>query len=602
MILQGRQLNRFTKLFESLMRFCATDLEVFGARRGAPMTDRDLAKVAAAVWGEDGDRSAIDRFLEANPDRLNRTDLREVATWREGFFESFNALRDGSNVYLITGTYAFAVRGLGYELDEDFYYMPTYVETLLLPFDGIITHGPTVSYLPEELSQAEQEMMRMLLEGCKSEGSVVRTSRQFQKLAPIALELARSVREEAEASSERYGLVVGPLGPGTFEGALSGLDWEERQKAIDAHLETIEESSSARVVPLLEAKRGVPRASFREFLRDETMASLEDLARRLGVRAIPHRGKDALVRDLVRRLVIDEEMVVTSVLLCGAATAMWVRRCLEAGGRSTFAASEIKDPSDAPMSAPPVLMVYQNGDVYTAVVFKEAMPVLARIDLDELCERARAIDRAIEYVGLAADFRGAMGVFDAIDECADVLGYQDAKSLLGRLTSRSLDDVGCTVAPIDGAFYVVDKDLAELEADGYLSSHAEESVQRVLGAHVAHGVRPVAELMGTYDSVWAWVRDTAAYQALARFLDAHVPDGIDEYLFSDVAGEEILFFARHMDEKLFYSDALDVLEEIGYEPVGEELEEVRALLEGYYDATPKWQLGGWAPNEVAPDA
>ena len=198
MILQGRQLNRFTKLFESLMRFCATDLEVFGARRGAPMTDRDLAKVAAAVWGEDGDRSAIDRFLEANPDRLNRTDLREVATWREGFFESFNALRDGSNVYLITGTYAFAVRGLGYELDEDFYYMPTYVETLLLPFDGIITHGPTVSYLPEELSQAEQEMMRMLLEGCKSEGSVVRTSRQFQKLAPIALELARSVREEAE--------------------------------------------------------------------------------------------------------------------------------------------------------------------------------------------------------------------------------------------------------------------------------------------------------------------------------------------------------------------------------------------------------------------
>ena len=303
MILQGRQLNRFTKLFESLMRFCATDLELFGARRGAPLTEEDLGKVAAAVWGEDGDRSAIDRFLEVNPDRLNRTDLREVATWREGFFESFDAIRDGSNVYLIVGDHAFAVRGLGYELDEDFYYMPTFVDTLLLPFDGIVTHGPEVTYLTEELSPTDRELMRVLLEGCKSAGHVVRTSRQFAKMAPIALEKAHSIREEAEENVRRYGLVVGPLGPGTFEGALSGLDWQERQKAIDAYLE---EQDGPDVGTLLASKRGDPQASFEEFLRSETMESLEDLAKRLGVRTTPRRGKDALLRDLMERLPVDD--------------------------------------------------------------------------------------------------------------------------------------------------------------------------------------------------------------------------------------------------------------------------------------------------------
>ena len=75
MIMQGRQVTRFLRLFDSLLAFCVRDLEVpdLVAPDKDPLEDEDLRKVLRAVWGEEGDLSVIDRYVEANPDKVTRS-------------------------------------------------------------------------------------------------------------------------------------------------------------------------------------------------------------------------------------------------------------------------------------------------------------------------------------------------------------------------------------------------------------------------------------------------------------------------------------------------------------------------------------------------
>lgn len=607
MIMQGRQVSRFLKLFDSLMMYCASVLDVPGLAGPVdePLDGHDMRLVIYAVWGEGGDPSVIDRYLEANPDRVNRTDLREVASWKGALFEEFSVTRDGGNVYFMLGGYAFAVRGFDYEVDDDLEHVPTYAMTLLVPFDGIIAYGLNLVCDSEPLSPTEEDEVEGELAACKTAGHVVRTSRQFVQAAPLALAEDRARRAEREESTEAI-----TLGPGTHEGALMGVFGEERDEAVLGHLkEKVANPESLYVKAFDETSVAhAPISSLRELLRAQTAKELRGFLRRLGVEPTSsHRSKRQLLDKVLATMPSDPPSIEPYVIFAGSRAAECLRDCYEAGGRMTIPESEITSMAKVPELAMPMVMSFHDGDEFCIQLFDEFMPVVGSMDLDELVEQARAVDAFVYYVDLAVDVRGVIALGDAIAEGADALGLahdseEDVDRLTAVLRQRFAHDMtGFTTVPYDGTRYLVASGL--LVADGKdgnaaLSDEDKERLQFVLEDQAHFSPRTVEGFVDSCEYALDWMMDTPEYRALMCFLDAHVPDGADDYLYAEKVVEKVFDDARLVYE-YFIEDAMEIMEERGYVPTDDEdRATVVRLLEDFYLAAPKWQLNGWALAEM----
>ena len=606
MIMQRRQVNRFLKLFDLLTMYCAAVLDIpdLEGPVDEPLDGHDMRLVIYEVWGDGGDPSVIDRYLEENPDHVNRTDLREIASWKSAIFEDFSVTRDGGNVYFMLGGYAFAVRGFDYEVDDDLKYVPTYAMTLLLPFDGIITYGLNLVCSSEPLFSADRDEVEDELAACKAAGHVVRTSRQFVQAAPLALEEA--LRRDASAET----MEATTYGPGTHEGALSGLVGDERHKARLAYIDEVIERPDDLFVSVLDgmSTTGAPVSSLRELLMKQTANDLKDFLRSLGVKPTSsHRSKRQLLDKVLATMPSDPPSIEPYVIFAGSRAAECLRDCYEAGGRMTIPESEITSMAKVPELAMPMVMSFHDGDEFCIQLFDEFMPVVGSMDLDELVEQARAIDAFVYYVDLAVDVRGVIALGDAIAEGADALGLahdseEDVDRLTAVLRQRFAHDMtGFTTVPYDGTRYLVASGL--LVADGKdgnaaLSDEDKERLQFVLEDQAHFSPRTVEGFVDSCEYALDWMMDTPEYRALMCFLDAHVPDGADDYLYAEKVVEKVFDDARLVYE-YFIEDAMEIMEERGYVPADDEdRATVVRLLEDFYLAAPKWQLNGWALAEM----
>ena len=188
MILRTSDARRFYKLYKGFLDYIAPQLGFKSTPRcpGESLTSEQMGSILEYVWGEGESNAArhIDEFVSRNPYKFNRTDLREIETWKDGLYGTFFIMRDGRDVTFLYGDYAFVVRGIVDEIDSIFEQVPTMGSTVLLPFAGLITYGACVLKEPITIDARTEEDLWRFLDRVQSEGRRVSTARDFLRRSP----------------------------------------------------------------------------------------------------------------------------------------------------------------------------------------------------------------------------------------------------------------------------------------------------------------------------------------------------------------------------------------------------------------------------------
>ena len=200
MKLQHNQARRFERIFDALLSFTATKRGVLAALRSnnrltSGQTSLDLI---AYIWDSPEGLETIDQFIKLNPLRFNRTDLREVESWKLGVHDHFVVIDDGLHSILIGHDCAFDVRGINVEIADIFSgNLPAFIDAVVLPFDHTITIGGAI--LPTPMGAAAALRMHFLTEVKRfsSERRIARNARDFVRIASIALENKAKERKES---------------------------------------------------------------------------------------------------------------------------------------------------------------------------------------------------------------------------------------------------------------------------------------------------------------------------------------------------------------------------------------------------------------------
>jgi hypothetical protein len=81
---------------------------------------------------------------------------------------------------------------------------------------------------------------------------------------------------------------------------------------------------------------------------------------------------------------------------------------------------------------------------------------------------------------------------------------------------------------------------------------------------------------------------------LRDFLDAHVPDGEDDYTYADRVIDEVLLHSIDSGDAMGF---LDEVERAGVGACTEDPDLFMRLLENAYGSLPSWEFNGWSPQE-----
>ena len=653
MILRTPDARRFYKLYMGFLDYFAPKLGFKSTPRypGESLSTEQMGSIIEYVWFEDYATQLIDEFVSRNPYKFNRTDLREIESWKEGLYGTFFIMRDGRDVTFLYGDYAFVVRGIDDEIDGIFEQVPTMGSTVLLPFAGLITYGACIH---EDLIGSNAGLERGLLldlEQAKSEGRRVSTARDFLKVVPEAREMDAEGGTEYLSYKEGSASRASEMAPDQRAGVLAGLTPEERAIAVD------ELRKDYRNAPLSKEEQ----TEIREYLDDlctgggfawtlkQAVGKLDDenlqfLAERNGIaEKIQGKSHEEMIKELLHVVPRDVESLMGPAMFQGEKAVEGVRRVYNAGDALTLPDS---GPSLLKVPDPcfPATLLYHRGRSYVSVMPKEVREALDHADWKALVNRARAYDKAMRYLATLVDLRGVVQLDEALEQTREYAGNVERGVLYAVLFERiRIGGVAVGVIELDGKDYVVSADVsfADLMASDIMSRFGEMDVDELRGqfedAMADYGydldtdqddisdddaAQMMSEIAG-HNAVRAILEkqedmppcepteqqmelgvlgaamETPEAQALVAYFDAHVPDGEDEYFFATDAVEMIVESNRDLPQM---GVIFDNLADMGYVPTAGQVNELTPLLADLSKVVPKWMLNGWTPVDMAAES
>jgi hypothetical protein len=153
MQLPPEQTARFYRIWLALLRYVNEERHLVPpfsvSETDAPLALSDEMQLRNALWVDDTLR---ERFMALNPADLPASDLAVVASWQYRRAGSFSIVRSLKNYTVFLSEeepqQAYGVLGLSHPIEEMLPVpLPTYVQTVLLPFEGqIIYDGLLQSY------------------------------------------------------------------------------------------------------------------------------------------------------------------------------------------------------------------------------------------------------------------------------------------------------------------------------------------------------------------------------------------------------------------------------------------------------------------------
>jgi len=596
MILSNRQSARFVKLFAPLAtyliaEYCKTD----GAVQSFESEEEAVDIVCDYVWGEEGHLDLIDRYLKESPTRINGTDRRAILAFKEGIYSAFPTAHIGADTFFLAGNYALAVRGIDSEIPDIVGSLPCLSRTLLVPFDGLITYGEVISVPDEPDLERMSEGLESLVRDQVEAGNICRTERQFRRIAPaIKEEIARSV-QEFESGEGSHGIEC-------HVGALAGLSWDERKKAVTEHLQAERESdksknNAAKVADGV-CEKGSPAGSVKEYVNRLARRELVDLAEAHDLGAsISKKSRAQLAQLLTEHYLENARDAIEGAIMWGAEDTTYARDLVLQGGTIRITREQFQETYLLPTPRPPYVCVYHDGEDYLVVMPPEICERIKDYDFEDAIRRAEEVDRTCSYIASFINFRGIA----TMEEISDLLyGGPEAnpistvEAFRNAATRLLAEKVGIEMADLDetGNSVLVHELLARearVGKDGKIRN--PQAIFDLLDEREGKPERPIEQGL----RMSRYMEEKESYRRFVTFLDSHVPDGKDDYEYATSIADYLHYYALGTKRlSNLIADVLSLSPDLEEDAQKEYLQLIKDLI----NDTPQWANYGWSANEL----
>ena len=217
------------------------------------VTEDEIVSATELLWSSPW---IIELFAKLNPFSLDKSDIEQVKLWTDALFGPFVLVGydDRERALLLTDEDVIAMCGVLRDPRWSFPCEPLVVQTVLVPFDGIVTHVGAFSIAPVDLlstqgiSDGAEDTLDQMLARANEKG-VVSTAQEFVRRS-------REVRERKEqaqlqrmaADVDRKARMSGDVQPKGFRRSVfAGVSKENRAFVSKRHLRRFEHMTVATI-------------------------------------------------------------------------------------------------------------------------------------------------------------------------------------------------------------------------------------------------------------------------------------------------------------------------------------------------------------------
>lgn len=607
---QGR---RFYKLFDALMAYANDALDVDSCLRGRLPFDWDAGERAVVIDEIWENRGVLEDFVRENPRGFDTADLECVLSWRHALKGVFYVKVDAGGARFLYEDHVFDVSDLALPIAGMLTHAPLLVKTAILPFDGLIVYDTSIKELPISMGAQMRAAFEEGFADALEVGRVVSAASQFEAVA-ASIEEERMQRDldslrddlDYEENPERR------FAPSMHRGVLAGLPESERRAAMDEALGLSSDSSRDRAISAIESvcTKGASTSSYAELLASHKKDVIERFARLLNVKGISSLNKCQLAERIVEAVSREPGMI--KVLLAGLEPWQFrsVRMVFEAGGRLPVDKKDIKRPRETLSTTPLYLYAFDCGESFEFIIPDEVRAALGDFEWDSFEAYLSFCEDVQSIADLVVELRGVASLGEVIAEAQRLCGVdapiEDYEVIL--MAQHDATEDMFELLEIDGETFVVHYELAGecLSMDegvfcdeGVYGGFSEESLEVVRGLmreREGASARPLSDDMFAEASLFAWALKQPAVLSMRDFMDEHVPDGDNDYFFSERM-LETLYDMSHGGYRVH--DALEFLEASGFFFDDDRLMKKELdLLSNLFNSLPRWDANGWTPNEL----
>lgn len=610
-------------------------------------------EVLDRVWD---DPSLIDELVERNPLGLPPRVLAEFTPWKDRITGPQLLLgydRRGRALFSV-GESRVAVMGVMQGIEEVVpEEPPTVVFVTLLPFAGSVVYDtmvrlPPVSYGPGFRSMLEKEVQEA------AEYPLVETADDFVALARRVNaqheedDWVRFQRQMDRERWERDG--TEPMVKGVHRGELTGLSDEVREKRVNERLQETWYGSEERDPASELARRAqkvAPVHTFEDTLATDKKADLERDARGLGISGTSSLRKAQLAERVAQEWIDDPQILRNTLVTCFEAEYATFRGLLAApDGHMEFAEKDAGQHRFL-MPCPPISRLFLYEGTFTALVPEELRAQARSLDFDQVEARRARIERVghlsevlTELCGAAAvrdlptRYEGLFGEKIELDDLVDDLvvlqkrqgsyptfelwldrqaeGYDATrdKAAFAYVIHYSLGDAQIGEDMYDDVLAGLEAKGEEITRDGVneVLDKLERRIEReqttrdkMLRALIAeherkaeYGPFPLDPSLATGEA-YDWKLRLPEVANLRRWLDAHVPDDEDDFLYADYVIEQLLDVQMGSTRP---TEIVEAASELGVFETTEDVEGVLGRIMAMVNALPDWWNNGWSPDAL----
>lgn len=608
-------------------------------------------EVLDRVWD---DPSLIDDLIEKNPLGLPPRVLAELTPWKDRITGPQLLLgydRLGRALLSVGGSRV-AVVGVMQDIEEVIpEEPPTVVFVTLLPFAGLVAYDtmirlPPVSYGPGFRSMLEKEVKEA------AQYPLVETADDFVALACQVNaqrekdDWERLQRQIDRERWERDG--TEPLVKGVHCGELTGLSEEAREERVNEQLRETWYGSEERDPAAELAKRAqkaAPVHTLAGTLATDKKADLERDARGLGIGGISSLRKVQLAERVAREWLDDPQVLHNTLVTCFEAEYATFRELLAASdGHVEFAEKDAAQHRSL-MPCPPVSRLFLREGTFTALVPDELRAQAESLDFGQIEARRTRIERVGHLSEVLTELCGASAVRDLptryeelfgekieLDDLVDDLlvldkrmgsyptfelwldreaaGYEEArdKAVFAYVIHYSLGDaqIGEDIygevrsdleakgkgLTRDGVSKVLDDLECRIERE---QATRDKMLCALIAEHerkAEYGPCPLDPSLSTGEA-YDWKLRLPEVANLRRWLDAHVPDDEDDYLYADYVIEQLLDVQMGSTRP---TEIVQAASDLGVFETTEDVEGVLGRIMAMANALPDWWNNGWSPD------
>ncbi|MGN0071067.1 MAG: hypothetical protein ACI361_04420 [Atopobiaceae bacterium] len=540
-----------------------------------------------------------------------------IQSWQHPLAGKFTVVQLGPEPLFLGFDRAFAVAGITHSIASVVGKFPAAVDTVLLPFGRFIVYDAYLQTYDMGFSERMKAMFADEATRCKKEGLIVRDGRELAKNAESWIE-ENSRQSEEQAKHQEELEARDEMPEGCHRGVLAGLSPEERERAVqaqdDAFFEKIDVAGSGeslRKSLRKSATKGTPSHDTAEQLAYYSKQTLQDFARTLGVKAPSKLRKAEIAAQVAQALEVTPGFAEELIAGCDSSEIEALHRVAAAGGTEEFDLAD-SEGLRAALGMPQLAglgMLFVSGDTAIYCLSDLLMAKARTLDWDGAEEQARQTERISHRIGAAVYLRGIVPAEDAIEEFGEGLSEAEVTDIIMR---SMLDDPGYVLMSFAGdpdAIYMVTYALCDLcyppdkedgPAEGFkFEEEMNPLIKQILEGQQGKKPRPLPEGVERDGDLVEWMLRIPEVQELKSYLDAHVPDDADDYLFADDVIERYLDDMQvGMPGTKAIQYYLGVLDDYGLVPTEAVLTQLLNRIMKMMNAVPTWPNNGWSPNEL----